>query len=124
MIYERIATTSVSTRLTLRGYPKKMNNQEPAAPVVDIVDTSAIALPPPPAPFFGTPGQGAHQWRIPYTATSAFDYIGTLVVAWAVSALSGIPLVALTIVFLVAGVLLHIVFKVPTHTVTYLGISS
>ena len=73
----------------------------------------------------GRPRRGVHAARLPSRrgarySTAAFDYVGTLAVAAAVSYLADVPLVLCTIAALVLGEFLHYLFGVRTNTQDYL----
>ena len=70
--------------------------------------------------IFGKPKQGAHQYR--FLGTAIVDYILTIIGAMIITYFSGIPLVLTTIVLFILGIVLHILFGVPTVTTKYLGI--
>jgi hypothetical protein len=61
----------------------------------------------------GAPGVGFHAARVPGTRTAAADYAGTLALAWAWSAASGLRLSVTTAALLLAAELLHWLFCVP-----------
>ena len=69
--------------------------------------------------IFGSPGKGVHAWR--FMDTAVFDYVGTLLLAALFARLTGLPLVLSTILMFAVGVVLHVVFCVPTAAVKYLG---
>lgn len=74
----------------------------------------------------GRPHRGVHTARLPgrrggrYGSTAAFDYVGTLAAAAAISYFFDIPLVLCTIVAFVLGEVLHYIFGVRTNTQNYL----
>jgi len=70
--------------------------------------------------IFGKPKQGAHQYR--FLGTAVVDYIFTIIGAVIITYFSGIPLVLTTIVLFILGIVLHVLFGVPTNTTKYLGI--
>ena len=70
--------------------------------------------------IFGKPKQGAHQYR--FLGTAGVDYIFTIIGAMIITYFSGIPLVLTTIVLFILGIVLHVLFGVPTNTTKYLGI--
>lgn len=76
----------------------------------------------------GRPRRGVHFARLPgrgrYNSTAAFDYVGTLIGAAAVSYLADAPLVLCTVVAFVLGELLHYLFGVRTNTQDYLRAQS
>ena len=71
--------------------------------------------------IFGEPGKGFHSFHILNTAMG--DYIATLVGAFLTSYISGIPLVLTTIFLFILGLVLHILFGIPTEAVKYLGLT-
>lgn len=54
--------------------------------------------------------------------TVAFDYISTILGAMLLSKLTNTPLVLVTIVFFIAGEILHYIFNIPTNSLKYLGL--
>ena len=70
--------------------------------------------------IFGSTKTGLHKFR--FNNTAIFDYIITIIIAMLTSYFSNIPLVISTIGWLLIGFILHIIFGVQTHTLTYLGI--
>ena len=70
--------------------------------------------------IFGKPKQGAHQYR--FMNAALVDYAFTIIGAIILTYFSGIPLVLTTIFLFVLGIILHILFGVPTNTTKYLGI--
>ena len=71
--------------------------------------------------IFGKPNEGVHSHR--FLDTAIVDYLLTILGAMIITYLSGIPLVLTTIVIFVLGIVLHILFGVPTNTTRYLGIN-
>ena len=71
--------------------------------------------------IFGISGKGVHHFRI--LDVAAVDYFLTLIGAFLLSYLTQIPLVLSTIGLLILGVILHILFGIPTNAVKYLGLS-
>jgi len=69
----------------------------------------------------GIPKRGVHSYRI--LGTAAVDYVLTLMAAFVTSYSLSIPLVLTTIVWLMLGILLHILFGVKTNTLKYLDIN-
>ena len=70
--------------------------------------------------IFGIPGKGLHKYRI--LDVAAVDYFFTLIGAFLISYLTNLPLVLMTIILFILGVILHILFGVPTSTVKYFGL--
>jgi hypothetical protein len=71
--------------------------------------------------IFGISNKGFHRFRLINTA--AGDYIGTIIGAIILTYFTQIPLVLTTIYLLVLGIVLHILFGVPTAAVKYLGLN-
>ena len=71
--------------------------------------------------IFGESGKGAHMFRLFNSA--AVDYILTILGAFLLTYLTHIPLVLTTIGLLVLGIILHMLFGVPTDAVKYLGLT-
>ena len=67
--------------------------------------------------MFGKAGEGIHKARIFNTA--AYDYFGSIVIAFIITYFSGFPLVMSTICVLVLGELCHVFFCVSTNTTRY-----
>ncbi len=70
--------------------------------------------------LFGKPGEGVHKYNIANGAV--VDYILTIIIAGITSYFSKLPLVLSTIMWLIIGIIMHIIFGVKTATVKYLGI--
>jgi len=70
--------------------------------------------------LFGKPGTGYHAYK--FKGTSIFDYFIIIAIAFFITYLTDIPLVLTTIGLLVAGIIFHVLFAVPSRAVTYLGI--
>ena len=64
--------------------------------------------------------KGVHKYR--FLNTAIIDYILTIITACITTYFSKIPLVLTTIMWLVLGIILHILFGVQTNTLKYLGI--
>ena len=71
--------------------------------------------------IFGESGKGVHRFRLFNTAV--VDYILTILGAFLLTYLTHIPLVLTTIGLLVFGIILHILFGIPTDAVKYLGLT-
>ena len=71
--------------------------------------------------IFGEVGKGVHSIRILNTAL--VDYILTIVLSFLLAWISGVPVVLMTIIVFVVGIILHILFGVNTNTVNFLGLS-
>jgi hypothetical protein len=61
---------------------------------------------------FGEPGQGFHATRI--LGYALHDIVGTILVAWIVSYIAGIPLIYSIVGWFIAGEVLHWYFGVET----------
>ena len=70
--------------------------------------------------ILGKPKQGVHSYRIFDVALT--DYLMTIIGAFIISYYTEIPVVITTIGLFVIGILLHIIFGVPTNTTRWLGI--
>jgi hypothetical protein len=71
--------------------------------------------------IFGTPGKGAHSFRLLHSAL--VDYVLTLVGAILIAYLTNIPVVLTTISLFIIGIIIHILFGIPTEAVKYLGLA-
>ena len=69
--------------------------------------------------IFGVPGKGFHSIRLMDVALG--DYIGTILLAILMSHVTQYPLVLTTIFMFILGLILHIVFCVPTSASKFLG---
>jgi len=70
--------------------------------------------------ILGVPGIGFHKYK--FLNASILDYIGTLVGVFIITFITGFPLELVTICAFTIGIILHILFGVPTHTTKFLGI--
>ena len=70
--------------------------------------------------ILGKPKQGVHSYRILDVALT--DYLMTIVGAFIISYYTEIPVVITTIGLFNVGILLHIIFGVPTNTTRWLGL--
>ena len=70
--------------------------------------------------ILGVPKKGVHSYR--FLNTAVVDYLMTLLAAILTTYWFQIPLVLTTIFWFIAGIILHILFGVPTNTTKYLGI--
>jgi hypothetical protein len=70
--------------------------------------------------FFGKPDKGVHSIR--FAGTAIVDYILTLFMAIITTFFTKIPLELTTIVWLIMGIISHILFGVQTSTMKYLNI--
>jgi len=71
--------------------------------------------------IFGSPGKGVHSFRLLNSAL--VDYVLTLLGAILLAYLTNIPLVLTTIGLLLLGIILHVLFGIPTEAVKYLGLT-
>ena len=71
--------------------------------------------------ILGKPKQGVHSYRILDVALT--DYLMTIIGAFIISYYTEIPVVITTIGLFVIGIILHIIFGVPTNTTRWLGIN-
>lgn len=71
--------------------------------------------------LFGIEKKGIHSYRM-INDTPIFDYLITIIGSMMISYFTKIPLVLTTIVVLLVGILVHLLFGVQTNTLTYLGI--
>lgn len=71
--------------------------------------------------IFGESGKGVHRFRLLNTAI--IDYILTILGALLLTYLTRIPLVLTTIALLILGIILHMLFGIPTDAVKYLGLT-
>ena len=69
--------------------------------------------------IFGIPGKGFHSVRLMDVALG--DYIGTILLAILMSHVTKYPLVLTTIFMFILGLVLHILFCVPTSASKFLG---
>ena len=69
--------------------------------------------------IFGIPGKGFHSVRLMDVALG--DYIGTILLAILMSHVTKYPLVLTTIFMFILGLILHILFCVPTSASKFLG---
>ena len=70
--------------------------------------------------ILGIPGKGPHKYR--FLNCAMVDYILTICLAILLTVISNVPLVLTTIFSFIIGIILHILFGVPTNTTNYLGI--
>lgn len=70
--------------------------------------------------IFGIPGKGVHSLQI--LDTAMVDYIFTILGAFLLTYLTSIPLVLTTIGLFILGIILHVLFGIPTEAVKYLGL--
>tara|TARA_Y100000389_G_C17465750_1_gene525372 strand:+ start:3659 stop:3910 length:252 start_codon:yes stop_codon:yes gene_type:complete len=69
--------------------------------------------------ILGIPGKGVHYYQILNTAM--VDYFLTLFGSFLLTYLTNIPLVLTTIFLFILGIIMHILFGIPTEAVKYLG---
>jgi hypothetical protein len=70
--------------------------------------------------IFGSPSKGVHSIR--FVGTAIVDYILTLFMAIITTFFTKIPLELTTIMWLIMGIISHILFGVQTSTMKYLNI--
>ena len=70
--------------------------------------------------ILGIINKGVHQYR--FLDTAIIDYILAIVLSCITTYFSNIPLVLTTIVWLIIGIILHMLFGVETNTLKYLGL--
>ena len=71
---------------------------------------------------FGAPGEGVHRHRL--LGAAGVDYLLSLVLAAVLAGVTRVPLVLTTVGVLLAGMLAHYLFGVPTHALRYLGLTT
>tara|TARA_B100001059_G_C17421354_1_gene373350 strand:+ start:215 stop:496 length:282 start_codon:yes stop_codon:yes gene_type:complete len=71
--------------------------------------------------ILGVPKKGVHKSR--FLDTAIIDLLLTFILASLITRFTKIPLVLTIIGTLVLGIILHILFGVPTNTTKYLGFS-
>ena len=71
--------------------------------------------------IFGEPNKGFHSFHILGIAVG--DYVVTLLAAFLLSYISGVPVVLTTIFLFILGIILHTLFGIPTSAVKYLGLT-
>lgn len=71
--------------------------------------------------IFGAPNTGVHSYR--FLDTALVDYIMTLLAAALITKMTSVPLVITTILLLVLGIFLHVLFGVNTGAVKFLGLA-
>jgi hypothetical protein len=69
--------------------------------------------------ILGIPGKGVHSYR--FMDTAVVDYLGTILLAVILTKYTKIPLVLSTILMFILGIVLHVLFCVPTGATRYLG---
>lgn len=69
--------------------------------------------------IIGKPNEGIHSYR--FLGSAIVDYIVTIILCAIFSYITDIPLVLSTIIVFTLGIILHILFGVPTNTTRYLG---
>lgn len=68
--------------------------------------------------IFGKPNEGIHSYR--FLNTAIVDYALSILAAIIITYYTDIPLVLTTIIILIFGILMHIVFSVDTNSTRYL----
>ena len=71
--------------------------------------------------IFGKAGTGVHKFKI--LDTAMVDYILTILLAFFLAWITGIPLVIMTIIAFIIGIILHALFGVNTKSVKFFGLS-
>ena len=71
--------------------------------------------------IFGIPGKGVHRFR--FLNLALVDYVLTILVAMLTTFLTQVPLVLTTIFWLILGIILHVLFGVPTDAVKFLNLT-
>lgn len=71
--------------------------------------------------IFGKAGTGVHSFKI--LDTAMVDYILTILLAFFLAWITGIPLVVMTVIAFIVGIILHALFGVNTKSVQFLGLS-
>lgn len=71
--------------------------------------------------ILGVPGEGFHESH--FLGTAVLDYIATIILAIVTTLITRIPLVLTTIAWFVIGLILHVLFAVPTDAVKFLGLN-
>jgi len=69
----------------------------------------------------GIPNKGFHNLH--FLGTAVLDYIATIILSIITTWLTKIPLVLTTIGWFVIGLILHVLFAVPTDAVKFLGLN-
>lgn len=70
--------------------------------------------------IFGSPNKGVHKFRLVNSAL--VDYVLTIIGAILLASFTNIPLVLTTIGLFIIGIILHVLFGIPTEAVKYLGL--
>ena len=71
--------------------------------------------------ILGEQGKGLHRFRL--LDVAVIDYLLSILLSIAVSAITKFPLVLTTILVFILGIVLHIIFGVKTSAVKYLGLA-
>ena len=71
--------------------------------------------------FFGKPGEGVHQYK--FMGVAIVDLLLSIVLAIIVSHFTTMPHVLSIITVLLLGLVLHVLFGVPTQAVKWLGLA-
>ncbi len=69
----------------------------------------------------GEAGKGVHSFKI--LDTAMVDYFLTIMLAFVFSYLTGFPLVLMTILLFIVGIICHMLFGINTTTLKYLKIN-
>ena len=71
--------------------------------------------------ILGVPGKGVHSLK--FLGVALNDYIGTILLAIITTKITEVPLVITTIGWFILGIVLHVIFCVPTQATTFLGLN-
>jgi hypothetical protein len=71
--------------------------------------------------IFGESGKGVHSFKILNTAI--VDYLLTILLAFLLAWITNIPVVIMTIIVFIIGIILHILFGVNTNTIKWLRLN-
>ena len=71
--------------------------------------------------LFGKKNEGIHKFKFT-EGTSIIDYLITILFCCLISHLTKIPLVLVTIIILLLGIFIHLLFGLETNSLKYLGI--
>ena len=71
--------------------------------------------------IFGKPNKGVHSLRI--LDTAIIDYILTILLAFLLAWITGVPVVIMTIIVFIIGIILHMLFGLNTNSVKFLGLT-
>ena len=71
--------------------------------------------------LFGKKNEGIHRFKFT-EGTSIIDYLITILFCCLISHFTKVPLVLVTIIILLLGIFIHLLFGVETNSLKYLGI--